>query len=347
MDSQLPFREGLSGRESAVGLMSKALISLDLGENYYDPGEFVEATAYGEELGFKRLWFGDHFMPWFHTSDRSSFVWSVLASALERSDKVQVGPLVTTPLGARYHPLLVAQAAATLDNMYPGRFLVSVGSGEAVNETPFWNGRWPTWKERMERLCEGVTLMRKMWSSPKPFAFKGKYFSSNFLYMYTKPRTEMDVYFSAVGEKAAYFAGRYGDHLVTLSPWNSTERIRDVLMPSFTKGQKDAKKSRGDLVVEISFAFKTPTRIVKDSGHELSAFVEHAMDIPTPVELERRAKAISPARLDKYIHFCKSWRELVKKLDDYIEVGASELVLITAPVKKEMKALAENVLSVF
>lgn len=334
-------------KRGSAGLVSKTLISLDLGENYYDPREFVKATVYGEELGFKKLWFGDHFMPWFHKSDRSSFIWSVLGAALERSDKVQVGPLVTTPLGARYHPLLVAQAAATLDNMYPGRFLVSVGSGEAVNEAPFWNDRWPAWKERIERLCEGVTLMRKMWSSHKPFAFKGKYFSSNFLYMYTRPRTKMEIYFSAVGERAAYLAGRYGDQLVTLSPRNSAERIRDVLAPSFSKGQKNAKKSGGKLVVHVDFAFKTPAKVIEDSGHELSSFVEHAVDIPTPIELERKAQAISPLGLGKYIHFCKSWSDLVGKLDDYVEVGAVELILASAPVKKEMKAIAENVLSVF
>ena len=328
--------------------MPKPLISLDIGENYYDPREFVEATVYGEELGFKRLWFGDHFMPWYHTSDRSSFVWSVMASALERTKKVELGPLVTTPIGARYHPALIAQAAATLDNMYPGRFLMSVGSGEAVNEVPFWNDRWPSWSERMERLCEGITLMQKMWTSKKPFSFKGKYFSSEFLLLYTKPRTKMDIYFSAVGEKAAYNAGRYGDHLVTLSPGNSAERIRDVLMPRFREGEKEAKKKKGGrLVVHVDFAFKTPAQIIKDAPHELSPFAEHAVDIRTPIALEKAAKGVTAERLGRYTHSVKSWGELVEKLDEYTRAGASELILFSAPVKKEMEAVAKNVLSVF
>jgi coenzyme F420-dependent glucose-6-phosphate dehydrogenase len=327
--------------------MSKVRISLDVGENYYDPRDFAEAAAYGEDLGFKRLWFGDHFMPWFHKSDRSSFIWSVLASALEKSDTVQVGPLVTVPIGGRYHPLLVAQAVATLDNMYPGRILTSVGTGEAVNEAPFWNGAWPGWKERMDRLCEGVSLMRKMWASPEPFDFEGEYFKAGFLYLYTRPRTKMDIYFSAVGKKAAYYAGRYGDHLVTLAPGNSAERIRDVLLPRFREGQKEAGRTGGELVVHVDFAFKPPSQIIRDSGHELSNFVEHAVDITTPVELERRARAISPERLAGYVHSCKSWGDLVGKLEEYIEVGASELILFSAPVKKEMKAIAKNVLSVF
>jgi coenzyme F420-dependent glucose-6-phosphate dehydrogenase len=328
--------------------MPKPLISLDIGENYFDPRDFVEASVYGEELGFTRLWFGDHFMPWFHKSDRSSFVWSVMASALERTKKVEIGPLVTVPIGARYHPALIAQAAATLDNMYPGRFLVSVGTGEAVNEVPFWNDEWPAWSERMERLTEGITLMQKLWSSPKPFKFKGKYFSSEFLMLYTKPRTKMDIYFSAVGEKAAYGAGRYGDHFVTLSPGNSAERIRDVLLPKFREGEKDAKKKKGGrLIVHIDYAFKTPAQIIKDSGHELSPFVEHSVDIRTPIELEKRAKAITPERLARFTHSVKNWNDVIKVLDSYTEIGASELILFSAPVKKEMEAVAKNVLSVF
>jgi coenzyme F420-dependent glucose-6-phosphate dehydrogenase len=327
--------------------MAKPLISLDLGENYFDPRDFVEATVYGEELGFKRLWFGDHFMPWFHTSDRASFCWAVMASALERTKKVELGPLVTTPIGARYHPALVAQAAATLDNMYPGRFLVSVGSGEAVNEVPFWNDRWPDWKERMARLCEGIELMKKLWTSPKPFSFKGDYFSSEFYLMYTKPRTRLEVYFSAVGPKAAYHAGRYGDHLVTLSPGNSAERIRDVLLPEFERGQKDAKKKRGRLVVHVDYSFKTPAQILKDSRYELTAFVEKAVDIRTPIALEAATKTLTQKRLSRFTHTAKNWSELVKKLDDYVEVGAAEIILFSAPVKKEIEAVAKNVLSVF
>lgn len=327
--------------------MAKPLISLDLGENYYDPRDFVEATVYGEKLGFKRLWFGDHFAPWFHTSDRASFVWSVMASALERTKKVELGPLVTTPIGARYHPALVAQASATLDNMYPGRFLVSVGTGEAVNEVPFWNDRWPAWKERMDRLCEGLTLMDKLWTSKKPFAFKGEYFSSSFYLLYTRPRTHMDVYFSAVGEKAAYAAGKYGDHLVTLCPWNTAERIRDVLLPQFKRGQKDAKKKGGKLIVHVDYSFKTPTQILKESRHELTPFVEKSVDIKTPIALEEATRKLTPERLGRFIHSCKNWDGLIKKLDEYVDAGASEIILFSSPVKKEMDLVAKNVLPVF
>jgi G6PDH family F420-dependent oxidoreductase len=351
--------------------LPKPLISLDLGENYYDPRRFVEAVSVGEELGFRRLWLGDHFAPFFHSSHQSSFVWSVISSALERTNRVEIGPLVTTPIGARYHPALTAQAAATLDNMYPGRLLVGVGTGEAVNESSFWNDEWPSWSERIERLCEGVTLMKKLWSRTSPFSFDGKYFSSDFYFLYTRPRTNLEIYFSAVGEGAAYFAGRYADHLVTLSPANDPDRIRDILLPRFREGRREAEKTPGgrkkprgsgpakgrknesgvagggSLVVHVDYSFRTPREVLRHSRKELSSFVPKAVDIKTPVELEKRAAGLREDRLEKFVHFCRGWGDLVKTLELYVEVGAQEIILFSAPAREEIESVAQNVLSVF
>ncbi len=327
--------------------MPRALISLDLGENYFDPNDFVEASVYAEYLGFKRLWFGDHFAPWFHSSNRASFVWSMMGAALAKTRDVAMGPLVTTPIGARYHPALVAQACATLDNMFPGRLLVSVGSGEAVNEASFWNDEWPAWKERMERLCEGVTLMRQLFEEKKPFSFKGKYFSSKFYYLYTRPRTKMPVYFSAVGEKAAFYAGSFGDHLVTLSPQNDVERIRDVLLPQYQKGCADAGKKGGDLVVHVDYSFKTPGQLLKDSRADLTPSIKGAVNAKTPIDVEKMGKKLTASYVSRVVHSCRDWNQLIKVLESYVEVGTSELILFSAPVKKEIEQVAKNILSVF
>jgi len=327
--------------------LPKALISLDLGENYFDPNNFVDASVHAEDLGFTRLWFGDHFAPWFHSSNRASFVWSVISAALAKTSEVGMGPLVTTPIGARYHPALVAQACATMDNMFPGRLLVSVGSGEAVNEASFWNDEWPRWKERMDRLCEGVSLMRKLFEEKKPFSFKGRYFSSKFYYLYTRPRTKLPIYFSAVGEKAAYHAGRFGDHLVTLSPQNDIERIRDVLLPQYRKGCADAGKKSGDLLVHVDYSFKTPEQLLKESRADLTPSIKGAVNAKTPIEVEKLGKKLSASHVRRVVHSCRDWNHLIKVLEGYVEVGASELILFSAPVKKEIDQVAENVLSVF
>ncbi len=74
-------------------------IQLDLGENHYVPREFLEAAIYAEGLGFQTAWLGDHFVPWYDSGKKPAFVWSVLASALERTGAMKIGPLVSTPIG--------------------------------------------------------------------------------------------------------------------------------------------------------------------------------------------------------------------------------------------------------
>jgi coenzyme F420-dependent glucose-6-phosphate dehydrogenase len=327
--------------------LPKVRISLDLGENYFDPNDFVDAAVDAEQLGFRKLWFGDHFAPMFHSGNRASFVWSVISAALAKTREVAMGPLVTTPIGARYHPALVAQACATLDNMFPGRLQVSVGTGEALNEAPFWNYKWPGWKERIDRLCEGVTLMRRLWKETKPFSFRGKYFSSEFYYLYTHPRTEMQIYFSALGEKTAYYAGSFGDHLVTLSPLNDAERIRNVLLPQYERGCSDAKKEKGSLVVHIDYSFKEPAQLLKESRVDLSGMAKGAFDAKTPIEVEELGKKLTLSDVKRVVHSPKDWNHLMKVLETYVDVGASELILPSAPVKKEIEQVAKNVLDVF
>ena len=231
-------------------------ISINLGENDYDPREFVDATVYAERMGFRTAWFGDHIFPWYHSGKRSSFCWSMMAVALEKTKQIKVGPWVTVPVGARYHPAIIAQAAATLDNMYPGRLMLGVGTGEALNERPFWNGNWPKWEERMERLSEGVRLIRQMWDAKVPFKFEGKFFSSDFYYLYTKPRRKIPIYSSAIGKKAAYAAGLHGDGLVTISPRNDVQKLEETILPAYKKGRSEAgKQGLGKVATELVFTF--------------------------------------------------------------------------------------------
>lgn len=120
---------------------------MDLGENYSDPMRFVECVQVADEYAFDTAWFGDHLLPFFHSKHKIScpFIWSVFGVALERTRTIKTGPDVTSPIGGRIHPYVIAQATATLDNMYPGRFLLGVGSGEGVNEARFFQAGYPKW----------------------------------------------------------------------------------------------------------------------------------------------------------------------------------------------------------
>jgi coenzyme F420-dependent glucose-6-phosphate dehydrogenase len=327
--------------------MPKVDVQLDIGENDYDPMKFVDAVKFSEDQGFRTAWLGDHFVPWYHSANRSSFVWSVAAVALDHTSSIRLGPLVTTPIGARYHPAIVAQASATLDNMYPGRFLLGVGSGEALNERPFWNGRWPKWEERMERLVEGVTLIRKLWEAEKPFAFKGKYYSADFYYLYTKPKKKIPIYFSAVGKKAAYFAGLCADTLVTICPRNNIEKLQSDVLPAFREGEKKAGRKKWTVQNHFSFTFKSPAQLKKEDWRSLGWLTKDSWSIDDPVAVEKAGKKVTDEELRNGMLFCKDWSELVRVLQKYVDAGADEVCLSSGADKGKIKEIADNVLSVF
>lgn len=327
--------------------MPKIDFHLDLGENDYDPFEFVETAVYAESLGFKTAWFGDHFVPWGHSGNKAAFVWPVLSVALEKTEKMRMGPLVSTPIGGRYHPALIAQASATLDNMYPGRFLLGVGTGEAINERAFMNGRWPTWEERIDRLIEGLALIRQLWTRTEPFSYEGKYFSSDFYHLYTKPKTRIPIYFSAVGKRTAYFAGKFGDHLVTLTRETSGRKLREDIIPAYRNGCKDAKKDAGEIILSITLTTKQPQELWQSSRQAFGYAIKNSWSIGTPVEVDRRADALTLTDLMNVVHFCKSWNDVVTVIEGYTRMGATAIILGTGLDRGLMKEYAENLLAVF
>jgi len=328
--------------------LAKVEIQVNLGENDFDPQAFVDAAVYAEEMEFRTVWFGDHIFPWFHSGKRSSYVWSVLSVALEKTDRIRVGPWVTVPTGARYHPAIVAQAAATIDNMYPGRFLLGVGSGEALNERPFWNGNWPKWDERMERLIEGIRLVRMMWESKEPFRFEGKYFSSDFYCLYTKPRRKIPIYFSAIGKRAARFAGTHADNLITICPRNDLQTMTDVILPAYRQGRAEASKmGPGGVAIELGFSFLSPEEIVRTQWRSLGIYRKDSWSIPDPIAVEEEGKRVTVDDVRNNTHLCKNWRDVVELIEAYAKIGVDAFSLFTGADKKQIRQIAKNVLSVF
>ena len=314
-----------------MNVLPRIEISANLGEKDYDPRAFVDAAVLVEDLGFRTAWFGDHIFPWYHSGRRSAFVWSVMGVALEETMKLKVGPWVTVPIGARYHPAIIAQAAATLDSMYPGRIQLGVGSGEALNETPFWNGRWPKWEERIQRLGEGVRLIRKMWESKKPFKLSGKYFSSDFYFLYTRPKRRIPIYLSAIGKRAAYAAGLYGDGLITICPRNGISMLQEKIIPAYKNGRaKAGRNGLGKIAIELQFSFQKPRDLLRHSWRSLGITRKDSWSFTTPIQVEEKGKGVTVDDLERCIHFCKNWSDVVELIERYKTLGVTEVAISTS-----------------
>ena len=328
--------------------MPKIEISINLSVTDSDPHSVVDAAVCAEEAGFRTVWINDHIFPWYHSGKRSSYAWAMMPVALERTEKIKVGPWVTVPTGARYHPAIIAQAAATLDNMYPGRVKLGVGTGEALNERPFWNDKWPKWEERMDRLTEGITLIRRMWTSKEPFKFEGKYFSSDFYFLYTKPKQKIPIYQSGIGKRAAHAAGTQADGLITVGPRNDPQNMKEVILPAYRQGRREAnKKGAGQVAVELMYGFSQPEEVLKTSWRTIGIMRKNSWSIPNPVAVEEAGKKVTMTELRRGMAFCKSWKDLVKLIEAYQEVGVTEVNTDPGCDKKKIREFGRNVLDVF
>jgi alkanesulfonate monooxygenase SsuD/methylene tetrahydromethanopterin reductase-like flavin-dependent oxidoreductase (luciferase family) len=124
------------------------------------PSALLTAVRQAEEAGFAAAMSSDHFAPWSSRQGESGFAWSWLGAALATTS-LPFG-VVTAP-GQRYHPAIVAQAIATLVEMFPGRLWVALGTGEASNEH-ITGGRWPPKDTRTARLAECVEVLRALFA---------------------------------------------------------------------------------------------------------------------------------------------------------------------------------------
>jgi probable non-F420 flavinoid oxidoreductase len=141
-------------------MMSLPRLGFHLSHEQHAPRALLEIAAHADQAGFAAAMCSDHFHPWSERQAHSGYTWSWLGAALERT-RLSFGT-VCAP-GQRYHPAVVAQAAATLAEMYPDRLWLAVGSGEALNER-ITGQPWPSKPQRHARLEACAHVIRALWA---------------------------------------------------------------------------------------------------------------------------------------------------------------------------------------
>ena len=192
-----------------------ARLGVGLSSEELSARELVRAAALAEEVGFRDAWVSDHFHPWIDAQGESPFVWSTLGAISSVTELLRIGTGVTCPI-LRIHPAIIAQAAATTQTLFEGRFWLGVGSGEALNEHIFAT-KWPEARVRLEMLEEAVAVIRRLWSG-ESVSHYGTYFQVENARIYSLPDVAPPIYVSAFGEQSARVAARIGDGLVSTKP---------------------------------------------------------------------------------------------------------------------------------
>lgn len=209
----------------------------------FTPRDLLKLVQQAEQAGFQSVLSSDHFHPWSDKQGESGFAWSWLGAAMQAT-KLDFG-IVNAP-GQRYHPAIIAQAAATLDQMFPERFWLCQGSGQALNEN-ITGDKWPAKEMRNARLKESVEMIRELW--------KGDYVTHHGIVkvenakLFTPPETTPTIYGAAITEKTAKWLASWADGMITIS-----KPIKELqkMTAAFAEGGGEGKKLA--LKVQISYA---------------------------------------------------------------------------------------------
>jgi G6PDH family F420-dependent oxidoreductase len=286
-------------------------------------------TSAVEKAGFDSIWVYDHFAPFSHQSGlrnpETGGGWGalpILPLVLANTTRCVVGTNVLCPT-LRYHPAIIAQYFAQLDCLFPDRIIIGVGSGEAVNETPIV-GRFPPYKERIERLEEAIGLMRKLWTSKDYFDHEGRYYKSKNLFLYAKPKEKIPIVISAFGEKSAELAGKVGDGITIY--WTRPQK-RDLILRRFAEAATKAGKDPEIMTKAAYFPFLgiTPNplpivRNIKPSpvrwGHE-----------PDPRKIDEMAKTFSDEEALQYCTLVPTVNDLMGVFDSAFKAGINHIIM--------------------
>lgn len=177
--------------------------------------DLVRNAVKAEEAGFAFAAISDHFHPWLDSQGESPFAWTVLGAIAHATESMAIGTAVTCPT-TRFHPGIIAQAAATVATMAPGRFFLGVGTGENLNEHIFGDP-WPAPPIRRRMLTEAIEVIRVLWTGEEK-NFEGEFYTVDRARIYSMPDVPPPIIVAAGGKLSARLAAESGDGIIATAP---------------------------------------------------------------------------------------------------------------------------------
>ncbi|WP_068278770.1 glucose-6-phosphate dehydrogenase (coenzyme-F420) [Aldersonia kunmingensis] len=295
----------------------------------FGPRELVELAVAAEEHGLDSATVSDHFQPWRHKGGHAPFSLAWMTAVGERTERILLGTSVLTPT-FRYNPAVIAQAFATMGCLYPGRVMLGVGTGEALNEIATgYAGEWPEFKERFARLRESVALMRELWTGGR-VDFEGEFYNTKGASIYDVPDGGIPVYIAAGGPVVARYAGRAGDGFICTSG-KGMELYNDKLMPAVAEGAEKAERNLDDVdkMIEIKISYDTDPELALENTRfwaPLSLTPEQKHSIEDPIEMERAADELPIEQVAKRWIVGSDPDDVVARVKPYLDAGLNHLV---------------------
>jgi probable non-F420 flavinoid oxidoreductase len=301
-----------------------AVVGIHASHEQIAPSALLQAMRDAEAAGFERAWSSDHFSPWSERQGESGFAWSWLGAAMQATS-LPYG-VVNAP-GQRYHPAIVAQAAATLCELFPGRLQVALGTGEFSNEH-ITGAPWPDKKVRNARLRECVDVMRAL--------FAGEVVDHDGLIrvdrakLWTLPAEPPPLLATAVSVETAAWASEWADGLITIN--QPHEHLRRML---------DAFGGPAAIQVHLSWAPSEDEalRIAHDQWRTNVFSPPLCWDLATVEQFDQAAKHVRAEDIRGAVLISSDLGQHAQWLGEYAELGFEAIYL--HHVGQEQRAFIE------
>ena len=278
------------------------------------PNDMVRNARRAEEVGFTTAWISDHYHPWIDEQGQSPFVWGVIG-ALSQATSLPVTTAVTCPT-FRIHPAIIAQAAATAAVQLDGRFVLGVGSGEALNEHVLADP-WPSVGVRLEMLEEALQVIRLLHQGDE-VSHHGTFYEVQDARIYTLPAEPVPIYVSGFGPQATQLAGRIGDGYVTTMPDADLIRV-------FRESGGDGKPVQAG------------TKVCWDRDAERAVDIAHrtwgnqglpgqlAQTLPRPRDFMDAQSLVTPEMIAEAVACGDDVDKQITQVRQYLDAGADEV----------------------
>ena len=273
--------------------------------------QLVRNTQRAEEIGFTFALISDHYHPWIDKQGHSPFVWSVLGGIAQVTRNLRIGTGVTCPM-IRTHPAIIAQAAATVADMMPGRFFLGLGTGENLNEH-ITGEKWPPHDIRAEMLEEAVEIIRLLWEGGSQ-SYQGVYYTVENARIYTLPDALPPIMLAASGKNAAELAGRISDGLITTAPDEEVAR-------SFTAAAPGNAPMYGQIAVCCAENEAAARKIAHEWWPTAGMGGELSQELPTPAHFEQAAKTVREEDVAENVICGNDPQKHLDAIQKYIDLG--------------------------
>jgi G6PDH family F420-dependent oxidoreductase len=283
----------------------------------WGPRDLISQAVKAEAAGFEGLWISDHYHPWNDAQGHSPFVWSVIGAIAQATERMTVTTAVTCPT-IRIHPAVIAQAAATAAVMLEGRFVLGVGSGEALNEH-IVGAHWPEADERLEMLEEAVHVIRTLWEGGV-HDHRGRHYRVEHCRVYDLPQSPAPIVVSGFGPKAIDLAARVGDGYCTVAPdADAVQRFRSsAVRGTFVQGG-------------MKVCFGADEAACRKTVHQLwpneALPGELAQILPTPEHFEQASQLVTEEMVAEQVPCGPDLERHLAQISEFEQAGFDELYI--------------------